>query len=184
MDDKKVKNTVLDLFNLPDKKAVRKFCRDAVITIEEFASVTMAASAGCLGSYQYARHFVELVPEHLNPTAADIGVLGTPDGAKTMRKFSQLMKDRRKIGAHLFFLPSKERWHLLYFNQRDMSDTSNHWKAGSHVHYSREGYSNDPLDTVWARIRAKDPQFPASEHIRYLDRPEREHGFIGPGDSE
>jgi hypothetical protein len=176
------KNTLLDLFNLPDKKAVQKFCRNAVITIEEFASVTMAAGARLLGPYRYARHFVELVPEHLNPTADDIGVLGTPEGEKTMRKVSQMFKDRRKVGVHLFFLPSKERWHLLYFDQRDMSGTNNHWKAGPHVHYSRESYTNDPLDTVWTRICAKRPEFPAAEHLRYLDRPNREHGFIGPGD--
>lgn len=80
------------------------------------------------------------------------------------------------------FLPSKERWHLLYFNQRDMS--GDHWKEGPHIHYSRESYTNDPLDTVWQRILAEEPKFPSSEHLRFLDRQEREHGFIGPGDSE
>lgn len=183
MDEPSEKNTLLDLMNLPDKKAVQKFCRDAVITIEEFAAVTMAAGAGLLGSYLYARHFVELVPEHLTVTKDDIGVLGTPAGEKTMRKVSQVFKDRRKLGVHLFFLPTKERWHLLYFSQRDMSDTDNHWKAGPHIHYSRESYTNDPLDTIWAKIRAARPEFPKGEHVRYLDRPEREHGFIGPGDS-
>jgi len=44
-------------------------------------------------------------------------------------------------------LPSKERWHLIYFDQRDMSTESNHWKkGGSHFHYSRECFVNYGMD--------------------------------------
>lgn len=189
MDDEKAKNTILDLFNLPDKKAVQKFCREATITNQEFASVAMAAHAGILAPYKYARHFAELVPEHLIPAPGDsaalaangVGPMG-PAAQKFMNKVTQIFRDRRMFGAHLFYMPSKEIWHLLYFDQRDMSTDGNHWKQGSHIHYSRESYSNDPLDMVWERILATPPKPPASEHVRYVEV--RERGFVGPGDSE
>jgi len=181
MSDEKPKNTVLDLFNLPDKKAVQKFCRDATITDDELAEVILAASVDGLGPFKYARYHVEVRPEHLEPNEADLGKIGTPEGAKTMRKVSQIFKQRRQFGAHLFYLPNKARWHLVYFDQRDMDRAENHWKEGSHIHYSRESYVNEPLDAVWVRITTESPQPPKSEHIRYIET--RERGFIGPGDS-
>jgi hypothetical protein len=103
-------------------------------------------------------------------------------GNKFVRKISQLFRDRRVFCSHLIYMPTKDRWHLICFDQRDMAEAGNHWKAGgSHIHYSRECYSNDSLDEVWTRVRGRPPKRPASEHIRFVDP--RERGFIGPADA-
>jgi hypothetical protein len=182
-------NTLLDLIKLPDKRAVEKFCRDAIVTMEELSDFIWAAKFGDLAPYQYACHFEQLVPEHLLPTDSDNGALaanGTgkmgPDAQKFVRKVGQLFKDRRVFSAHLLYEPTKTYWHLICFDQRDMDITSNHWKkGGSHVHYSRECYVNDNLDNVWARVCGRPPKPPSSEHIRFTDP--RERAFVGPGDT-
>src|ERR1700722_15676228 len=77
------------------------------------------------------------------------------------------------------FDPSTTYWHLFYFDQRDMSPYSNHWKkGGAHVHYSRGSYVNKSLEEVWADVCSSPSKLPSSEHIRLSDP--RERSFVGP----
>ncbi len=93
------RNPHIELFNLPDKKSVEKFCRDIVVTKSELSAVLFAARLGDLGPYLHAYHFDQHVPEHLIPTEDDNGAMlaETDDarGNKFVRKVSQLFRDRR-----------------------------------------------------------------------------------------
>src|SRR5690349_18052970 len=172
--DADCKNALIDLINLPTKREVEKFCREASVTSRELCDVLLAARVGGWAPYRYACHFDQLTPEHLLPTDRDNAALVAngpgpmgPGAQKFARKVSQLFSDRRIFAAHLLYLPSKEKWNLIYFDQRDMSVDANHWKrGGSHIHYSRESYVNDNLDNVWARVCSRPPKPPSSEHIR------------------
>ena len=90
------------------------------------------------------------------------------EARKTVTKVFQIFQDRRMFSAHLFYTPSNKFWHLFYFDQLDVTDINNHWKAGGpHIHYSRESFTSAPLADVWRRVRARPPNPPPSVHVRY-----------------
>lgn len=128
--------------------------------------------------YLYACHFDQRVPAHLLPTdednrvlaSAKLGGMHTERASKVARKFSQIFQDRRILCCHLLYDPTKAYWHLFYFDQRDMSPYSNHWKnGGAHIHYSRESYANKSLDEIWADVCSSPSTLPSSEHIKFSD---------------
>ena len=176
---------LLELLNLPDKRSVEKFCRDLVVTKTELSNLFLAARLGDLPPYLHAVHHAQFVPEHLLPTDADNGAIfeetTDPRGNKFVRKVSQIFPQRRLWSFHRLFTPAKDQWHLIYFNQRDMCGTENHWTGGAHFHYSRNGFVNDTFDTMWARLLGDPPKPPAHVHIRFADP--RERGFVGPRDT-
>jgi hypothetical protein len=184
-------NTLLKLFDLRSKRDVQKFCRDATVGHTELARVLRLAQSGAFEPYEYLRHHSEFVPDHLLPTEQvgailAAGVLGgekAQRASKVARKLSQLFQDRRVFSAHLIYHPSGQLWHLIYFDQRDMEiHGRNHWKRGSHIHYSRESYVNADLKEVWTEVCGTPPKLPASEHLRCVDT--RERGLVGPADSD
>lgn len=178
-------NKLIELLNLPDKRSIEKFCRDLVVTKVELSDLLLAARLGDLLPYLHAVHHDEIVPEHLLPTEEDNGAIiaGPTDarGNKFARKISQIFEERRVWSFHALFTPPKDRWHVFYFNQRDMNEGPNHWKGGPHIHYSRQGYVNDTFDNMWARVLTRPVKPPSGEHIRFSDP--RERAFVGPGDS-
>lgn len=50
-------NKIRQIIELPDKRAVEKFCRDAVVTHEELYAAADDGMAGELGGYRYRRAF-------------------------------------------------------------------------------------------------------------------------------
>jgi hypothetical protein len=184
-EDQERRNPLLTLLYLEgSKKEVEKFAREMVVTEEDMGIAFLGAGAGLVEPYLYERHFKTLTPQHLVPTRADIVAIATngagelkPKGKKTMRKVRQIFIDRRMFCAHLLYLPTKERWHLIYFDQRDMSAEDNHWKkGGSHFHYSRESFVSYKMDQMWAQVCGEVPKPPPSMHIRYLEEPEEDDG--------
>jgi hypothetical protein len=171
----------LELLNIPDKKSVKKYCQDLTLTPKDLSSIIMAGRLGALEPYEYACHFVELVPSHLPLTANDkealqangVGPLSL-SAAKACKKITQIFKDRRLFSAHLFFTPSHDYWHLIYLDQRDTDTENNHWGVGgAHIHYSRESFCRDPLPVVWEAICEEPPRPPGSIHIRFNETFER-----------
>lgn len=190
MEDVDSLEQLIRLLNLPDKRSVEKFCREITVTKRDLADFVIGARMGAMTPYQYACHFDQRVPAHLLPTDEDNGALvhaklggGSARRAnKFARKVSQLFLDRRMLCCHLLFDPSKTRWHLFYFDQRDMDHPTNHWKkGGAHIHYSRESYVNKSLDEVWEDVLRDPPKLPSAEHIRFVDT--RERGFVGTADT-
>lgn len=124
---------LLELFNIADKKSVKKYCQDLILTPKDLSSIIIVGQLGALEPYQYACHFVEIVPSHLPLTTNDREALQTngvgplsPSATKACKKVAQVFKDRRLFATHLFFTPSHDYWHLLYFDQRDTDTENNH----------------------------------------------------------
>jgi hypothetical protein len=168
---------LIELFNITDKTSAKKYCRNLVITSKDLYHIILAGRDSILEPYRYACHFTDIVPPHLPPNAKDrealqangVGPL-SPKAAKAFRKMSQILKDRRMFAAHLFFTPSHDYWHLLYFDQRDTNPYHNHWTVGgSHIHYSRESFCQKPLLSMWQAILEQPPRPPRATHVRYED---------------
>jgi hypothetical protein len=114
---------------------------------EDFINVLLAARVAGLGPYKYSFHFSETIPDHLHPKDEELVALGTNGvgqlkgpALKAMRKVNQIFRDRRQLAMHLFYVPSQNYWHLFYFDQRDYQQNKNHWKHGSHIHFSKHIY--------------------------------------------
>ena len=130
--------------------------------------------------YHYAAHFDDLQPADLEIRADELAALGdfvkganrgsrlSGKALKVATKSAQFFEARRLLAAHLFYMPSRRFWHLLYFDQRDTTWHDNHWKMGPHIHYANDLLCREPIDTVWHKVTRPKPEFPKrSLHIRY-----------------
>jgi len=168
---------IFGLFNSSTKKSAEKLARDLTITSKDLFHIIMAGKNGVLEPYRYACHFSQFTPQHLLPTEIDHARLSasrvgphTPGSKKLFNKISGILKDRRIFAAHLFYTPSHEYWHLIYFTQRDTDPRNNHWKIGGpHIHYSRESFCNEPMSEIWRAVCSDPPKPPGSIHIRYKE---------------
>lgn len=176
---------LLTLLNAEDKKTAEKLCRDLVVERKDLVQLILAGRAGALEPYKYACHFAQIHPEHLRPTPRDDAALGqngigplAPRAAKAVRKMFQTFEERRMFAAHLFYLPGQDIWHLFYFDQRDLDEHQNHWTVGgSHIHYSRECFTQQSLAAVWGAVCGLPPNPPGSLHVRFEGIPgEEAHG--------
>lgn len=164
----------IELLNLKQKKDIENFCKDLVITSEEFADFIVAGMAGVLTPYLHWRHHVNLEPEHLWPTQEELDALHNNGvgniegkGLKAVKKIGQMFEDRKLLSVHVFYHSSKKYWHMFYFNQRDTAAHGNHWDLGPHIHYTHDTFLNVDLDEVIEQILAPKPKLPKSIHIKY-----------------
>ena len=165
---------LIQLFNMERKREIERYCNDLVITSEDLTDILLAAQVAGIPPYLYACHFHDIQPESLQPTDEQLAALSQngvgplgKQAAKVVRKVDQMFKNRRLLAIHLFYTPNQKYWHLFYFDQRDYSATDNHWKHGPHIHYCHDSFTNEPLESVWAKATAEKPQLPPELHIRY-----------------
>ena len=165
---------LIALFNLVGNREIRRYCRDLVVTSEDLADVILVGTIAGLGPYRYVNHFSEIRHESLEPNRTQLVALGRSgvgpakgDALKAIHKMDQIFLQRRLLGVHLFYAPSRKYWHMFYFDQRDYEATKNHWKHGPHIHYSQDTFTREPLSTVWQQAAAVMPTLPPSVHIRY-----------------
>lgn len=180
MESQTLKGLLL-LLNARKKRDAERAARDLVITKDLLANFVLAARLGGVAPLEYFCHFDEIVPDHLPPKSDDLSALASngvgplgPAAAKTLRKVIQIFRDRSLFSVHLLFEPPGRYWHLFYFNQRDYAAADNHWQHGSHIHYSSDLISQQPLQEVWSGIRQRPPVTPPSLHIRFIDSRTRE----------
>ena len=165
------------LFNLERKREIEQHCKKLTINSDDLASILLAAQTIGFPPYSYVCHHVEISPETLEPSAKELSALANAglgvlsgDALKASRKIDQSFKDRKLLTIHLFHLPSHERWHIFYFDQRDYKKNGNHWVHGSHIHYSHSSFTREPLMEIWAKIRKPKPELPPCLHVRYDDQ--------------
>lgn len=167
---------LVKLFNIEDKKSVKKYCRNLEISSEDLFHIILVGRSAGLRPYLYACHFDQNTPSHLYPTDRDLSALASNgvgvmsrSARKAATKMSQIFLDRRLFSAHLFYTQSQKYWHLFYFDQRDLDSDRNHWKAGGpHIHYTRESFCHEPLSVIWRAICTSPPRPPkTSMHVRY-----------------
>lgn len=176
MADDESLRALCDLLNLQKKREVERMCASMEITSEGFFHLLIAGRAGAVANLEYACHFTQYVPEHLEPTEEENQALGSTGvgplegkALKLVRKVSAIFNERRVFAAHLFYVPGHAAWHMFYFDQRDTQKRGNHWKHGPHIHYTSDLIVTAPLSGVWSAICQERPVVPKSLHLRYKD---------------
>lgn len=165
---------LLALFNVGSKAEAERHCKTLLIYGTDLAALVTSARVGVLDPYKYACHFDETSPPHLKPKASELeaarkmelGPLGG-EAKKLFRKLTQTFEERRVFAAHLFYTEDYRFWHLLYFDQHDVSDRNNHWKRGPHVHYANDTFHHMPLNQIWDRVCLGETAFLKPVHIPF-----------------
>jgi hypothetical protein len=163
---------LLALFNVRSKSEAERHCRSLVIHGSDLAAVVTASRVGALHPYKYACRFDEKWPQHLNPKGSELEAkleVGPLKGEakKLFRKLFQTLEERRVFAAHLLYTIDHAYWHVLYFDQHDVSDRKNHWEHGSHIHYANDTFHRGALEDVWGRVCEGDTAFLKPLHIRF-----------------
>jgi hypothetical protein len=157
------------LFNAEKKSEARKICRRLQITDTDLFHWILAAQAGALNGYRYANVHSEYMPVRVTQSQLDdlgnngVGPL-TVGARKAANVVGSMYDQRRLFSAHIFY--NRTVWHMIYFDQRDMQESGNHWEKGTHVHYSRETYTSDHLLDVLEKLKLNPPEPPPGEHLR------------------
>ena len=172
--DRESLERLVPLLNTSGKREATRYAKDLTVTSEALVGIILAAQVGGLGPYAYASYDTEISTEALHPTHEELTALGrasvgkaTGLALKAIRKIDQQFKERSLLVVHIFYSRSHRYWHMFYFDQRDYGARQNHWKHGPHIHYSQNTFTRELLSDVWAEVKAPQPQFPPSIHIRF-----------------
>ena len=164
---------LLEVFNCSTKRQLEKYCSSTTVTAAAFSALILAGRSGYLSPFKYACYFGENIPKDVQLNNSDYSALSEAKigplehGAKkAVNKLFQTSAVRRIFSAHLFYTNNHRNWYLFYFDQRDMSDSGNHWKGGPHIHLVCDLWPNLNLPKVWNN--AKEGEFPSGKiHLRY-----------------
>ena len=166
---------LLKLFTFDKKRELERYCREIVIDSTAFADFILACELGQF-PFLHMIHYRDHMPEHLHLNDKDSAALAAnpvgplqPDAQKTVRKISQMFKDRRYLVGHIFYLPDLSKWHFFQFDQRDLEDKENHWKEGAHIHFLNWLWPNYEPKTLWANFTSGKAKMNDSLHVRYVD---------------
>ncbi|SED60238.1 hypothetical protein SAMN05444161_3564 [Rhizobiales bacterium GAS191] len=163
-------NSVLRLFNLFQKKNVRRFCRSECISQSHLFEIIVACETGQL-PWLHKLRYRYFVPPHLEPTAKDREAMLTDDLKvgdtipDYLRRMTRIFDERRYLVGHIFYSADLSNWHLLYFDQRDLSTRNNHWAGGSHVHVVNWLTVRRDAKVVWEEFNAGKPHM-SGLHVR------------------
>jgi len=157
------------------KQQLKQLCRTTIITKSAFADFILGSMGGLTPWNHRVRHR-EFVPEHLNITEEDKGAIVSngvgragPRAQTFMNKIHAIFEERRLLSGHLFFTNDLSNWHLLYFDQRDISRHRNHWDGGSHIHLINHLWPNWTAQTIWDQFCSGNPQMAGAYHLRFRD---------------
>lgn len=166
--------SLLHLLNLESKRDVVRHCARLIVHRQDLVGLIVAAQHGALHPYRYANHVSDRLSENLYPNEAEreaiakngVGPFRTNAAKKFMVKLGQLHRERRALAAHIFYTPSHRYWHLFYFDNRDTSESKNHWKHGSHIHYVSDLWPTLSLRDAWSQVTSGKLAIP-SIHVRH-----------------
>src|SRR5579864_6027144 len=175
--------SLLKIFSFEKIKDLERYCRDLTIRSDDFFALVLA----CEHSGEPFAHEMshrDKVPTHLVPSDSEIEALkSTPagtwlsgDAAKAARKMSQSFEERRYLVGHMFFTSDYSKWHFFCFDQRDLENTGNHWKKGSHVHFVNWLWPGQNAKSVWSNFVAEDNRPSRAIHLRFIE-PQEEAGM-------
>lgn len=169
--------SLLKLFSFDKKGDLEKYCRNVVISSDDFANLILACElSGIPFSHQIT--YRDKVPKHLEPSDSEIqalentpaGTFLTGDAAKAVRKMSQMFEERRYLVGHMFYTPDFSKWHFFCFDQRDLEPDGNHWKKGSHFHFINWLWPGQDAKNVWSNFVADDLRPGGAIHLRFSER--------------
>ena len=171
-------DNLLAIFEIRDKGELAAHVKHAAITKSDLANLILACQCETitLCHFPIFRHHhpthLALTDENLKALASNGVGKFSPSAQKTVNKISQMFEQRRLLNAHMFWPPHLlGHWHLFYFDQRDTSDTDNHWDDGEHIHLMNmlthpQLDPNELLRTISAEER---PKLGGGFHIRWID---------------
>jgi hypothetical protein len=173
--DKASFDDLWQLLSATKKNELKKLSQNTVVTKTAFANLILGSKVG-MTPWTHRVHHREFVPQHLNVTEEDraaivsngVGPAG-PGARKFMSKISAIFDERRLLSGHLFFTPDLSNWHLLYFDQRDISRNRNHWDGGSHIHLINHLWPKWTVQTIWDQFRRGNPRMTGALHLRFSD---------------
>ena len=168
-------NSLLEVFNFRSKRELVRHSKNLVVHQQDLVALILVARKNALGPYCYANHFAETTPDHLHTNEAerdafaanDVGTFRTKEAQKFVSKTFQLFRERRSLAAHFFYTPDHQYWHIFYFDNRDTSESNNHWKHGPHIHYVSDFWTELSLGETWQQINRGEMDFPNKLHLRY-----------------
>jgi hypothetical protein len=165
-----------DLLNAKKLSEVKKICKRAVITQTAFADFVMACDSGLLRPWIHHISYRDFLPnwQWTEEYARKIGNIdvGPPTEVQTkaIRKWYQLLSERRFLVGHIFYLPDHSNWQFFYFDNRDVWQYKNHFKGGPHIHLINHLWPNRTAESVWKEFKDGNPDMKGAEHVRF-DRP-------------
>lgn len=167
---------VLKIFSFEKKGELEKYCRNIVISSEDFFALVLACEHSG-NPFSHEISYRDKVPQHLNPSDSEIqalentpaGSLLTGDAEKAVRKMSQMFEERRYLVGHMFFTPDLSKWHFFCFDQRDLETKGNHWKKGSHVHFINWLWPGQDAKAVWSNFVTEDLRPGGVIHLRFSE---------------
>jgi hypothetical protein len=125
-------------------------------------------------------HFVDILKnQKLHPTDED-GVALAESGVgplrgvavKVVRRFGQMMVERRYLVGHMFYTPGFSEWHFIDFDQRDTESVRrNQWNGGPHIHFVNWLWPRLDAVTVWRNFVTTNEPPGGALHVRYDDAP-------------
>ena len=170
--DRGVSEVFKQLFALPKKKEVERYCKELRIDGSEFAA--FIHNCGQIG-FHHEKHHAETVPEELHTTDAElkafldngVGVFKTKEAKKFVRKTTASFDRRKHISGHLVIKGTE--WHLFWFTFEDVFAGSrgreNHWAGGDHIHYTSHLFGID-REKTWSMLTTP-PYSIKGIHIAY-----------------
>lgn len=157
------------------KSDLKVLCRKAIVTKPALSNLILGSMGG-VTPWNHRRHHRQFVPDHLTISEEDKIALATngvgpmkPAAQKFANKVSAIFDERRLLSGHLFFSDDLSNWHLLYFDQRDMSRSENHWDGGAHIHLINHLWPQRTAQDVWDEFCTGNPRMKGALHIRFHD---------------
>ena len=110
MDNNAARQAIADILSATKLGEVKKICKKAIITEDVFADFVMSCDAGIL-PWVHHISWRDFLPLNLIWTAEDSKRLGnidngplTREATKAMKKWYQLLNERRYLIGHVFYL--------------------------------------------------------------------------------
>ncbi len=159
---KGIPSTLTHLLNISKKTEAEKYTK--TIILEEFEVFLLMHNCQQMG-FSHRSTFPEYKPDHLRISKSDIDNLMKHHFQSFNKKIIPLMRERRKIHAHL--LEKDLEWHCFYFsyNEIELAKT-NHFKYGPHIHYVNHLWTYDK-DETWHRFGTRFTKIKDAAHIRF-----------------
>ena len=166
---------LMKVLDFNSKRELESYCRGLTIDSEDFFYLILAAEQSLI-PYAHRIHHRDIIPKELTlghephgPVETDKSGRLVGGSLKFFRKVTQIFHVRRFLVGHLFFSSDLHNWHFLYFDQRDQSPHSNHWKHGPHIHLINWLWPNYSAKSLWNEFTIGNPKMRGALHIKYTD---------------
>jgi hypothetical protein len=171
VDTEGIPEKLKSLFGFTKKSKAVRYCRQ--LQLSEHELYLLAHNCTQIG-FSHQAKFKDYVPSHLDVLDEDIADLNSGNPRPFLKKTDSILLERKCI--HVHFFEHGSAWHCFYFDYRDMgSDSTNHWKYGSHLHYVSYLWPNLDRDHIWSSFDKRFADIPSAVHIRFTP-----HEFPNP----